>query len=134
MYGAPPMLGIAPRTTICGSPRKTAYAANNTAVGHQHGRLEPRATGLVDGEGGLLLGDTRLDLRDPRRIEPQPGREDVTEDDLVHLLRLELGALDRLTYGNGPELGCGLLGQRSTEGADGGTRRAHEDRKSTRLN
>src|SRR4029077_11444601 len=75
----------------------------------------------------LLLRQPALHGRHPRRIQPETGRKDVPEDDLVDLLVVELRALDGLADCDGAELGGGLLSECAAERADGGAGRADDD-------
>ena len=79
MYGAPLMLSIPPATTMSASPSMIACAARTTA-------LSPEPHALLTREGRLLLRQPALEGRDPRRIQPETGRQHVPEDDLVDLL------------------------------------------------
>src|SRR4029077_6915276 len=64
---------------------------------------------------------------DAAGIEAKAGGENVAEDHLVDLSRLELGPPDRLADDEAAELGRRDLGERAAERADRGAGRADDD-------
>ena len=70
-------------------------AVADRLIAERHG-AQPRAAELVDAVGGRLEGDAGGDRRLPRRVLAFAGGEDLAHDDLRHLLRLDLGAAQRL--------------------------------------
>ena len=83
------MLSCPPATTIC------AVAGLDRLIAERH-RAQARAAELVDAVGGLLIRDAGRDRGLARRVLPRAGGEDLAEDDLVDLRRLDLGALQGL--------------------------------------
>ena len=79
---------------------------------------EPRAAELVQPPGRHFLRNARLHRRLPRRVLPLGGGQDLAQDDLGHLLRLHLGALERALDRDRAELVRGKAGESAVEGAD----------------
>ena len=74
---------------------------------------KPRAAELVEAPGGLFLRNAGGHRGLPGRVLALAGGEDLAEDDLVDLARIDLGALERGLDGGGAE----FVGRRVAEGA-----------------
>ena len=72
-----------------------AVAAADRLIAERHG-AQPRAAELVDAVGGLLDRDAGADRRLARRVLALAGGQDLAQDDLGDLARLDAGALQRL--------------------------------------
>src|SRR5262249_1998752 len=92
----------------------------------QRHRAQARAAELVDGIGRLLDRAAGGDGRLAGRVLAGSGGEDLAEDDLAHLARLNLGALQRFGDGDLSEVGSGHAAQGSAERADRRPRRADD--------
>ena len=68
------------------------HVAGLDSLGRQPDGLESRAADLVDGHRGHAGVESALESRLARRVLPQPRRNDVAHDNLVHLGRLDAGA------------------------------------------
>ena len=90
-------------------------------------RAQARAAELVEAPGRLFLRDARRHRGLAGRVLALPGRQDLAEDDLVDLARLDLGALQRLLDGNRAEIVRRRVREGPVEGADSGSRGADDD-------
>ena len=83
-------------------------------------RAQAGGADLVDRLGGDLLGDAGLDLGLARGDLPLAGLQDLTHDDVLDLLGLDPGALQRGLDRDGAELGGVERGEAAAHLADGG--------------
>ncbi len=91
-------------------------------------RAEPRAAELVQPPGGRLLRQAGADRRLARRVLALAGGQDLAEDDLVDLVRLDLGAgRAPRVIATAPSSCAGIVGEGAVEGADGGAGGAGDD-------
>ena len=82
--------------------------AGRDRLGGGDDRLHARPAQPVDRERGHLLGDARLHRHDPRHVHVLGRRVDhVPEHDLVDLVRLDPGALERRLDGGRAQIGGG---------------------------
>jgi hypothetical protein len=82
--------------------------AGGDLLRRQRHRPQAGAAELVDAEGRPLHRDAGRHRRLPRRVLPRAGGEDLAQDDLVHLLRLDPGALHRRLDGDVPSVCAGI--------------------------
>ena len=87
---------------------------------------QARAANLIEAAGGLLLRHAGLHRRLASRILALPRRQHLTEDDLVDVGGIDLGALERRLDGGRAKLVRGRCGEGSVERSDSRTRRAHD--------
>ncbi len=102
------------------------HVAGADRLVEDHRRAQPRRADLVDRLRGDLLGDAGLDLRLARGDLPLPGLQHLAHDDVLDLLGLDAGALERRADRQPAELGGVQRGQAAAHLADGGAR-AGED-------
>ena len=93
----------------------------------QHHGLQSRAADLVDGERADRVGQPGLERGLPRRRLAQAGRDDVAQDALVDLRRIQPGARDRLAHREGAQVWGGERLERAQELAGGRARGAEDD-------
>jgi hypothetical protein len=79
------MLSCPPATTISESPLKA-----------ERDGAQPRTAHLVDRVSRRLDRDAGANRGLPRRVHAFAGREDLAEDDFRYVLRLDMGAAQRL--------------------------------------
>ena len=84
--------------------RDLEVAGADRGVDHARG-ADAGGADLVDRLGGDLLRDAGLDLRLARRDLALAGLEHLAHDDVLDLLGLDLGALERGLDGDAAELG-----------------------------
>ena len=85
-------------------------------------RAHARGADLVDRLRGDLLGDAALDLGLARGDLPLAGLQDLAEDDLLDLLRVDAGALQRRLDHLAAEVGGVERGEAAAHLAEGGAR------------
>src|SRR6266853_788247 len=93
-------------------------AVADRLVAERHG-AQPRTAELIDAVGGDLEGDSGSDGGLPCRVLPFTGGEDLAHDHLRHVLRLDMGAAQRL----GDRYLTKLMGRQAREPADEGPNR-----------
>ena len=91
------------------------------------GRADARRAHLVDRLRRHLLGDPRLDLRLARGDLPLAGLDHLAHDDVLDLLGLDAGALERGLDRGAAELGRVERGEAAAELADRGARGTEDD-------
>ena len=118
-----------------GRPAHALHPARDDDVGltqldrlrRQHDGLQPGAARLVDGVAPDFLRDAGLEGGHPPRIEAEPGRKHVPEDDFLHLGGLELRSPRGFPHGDGAELRRRKLGEGAAERSDRGAGRCDDD-------
>ena len=73
------------------------------------------------GIGGNGIGDAGLDGDLPGHVLALSGGQDAAEHDLVHLLGLHAGAVQRFLHHDGAHLGSGSVLQGAAKGTNGGS-------------
>src|SRR5207237_6903043 len=91
-------------------------------------RLQARAAEPIHGQRGRFLWYARLQADMARKIHGVAGRlEDVAEDDLIDLLRIDLGFLERALRRDDPEVGCRGVAQGAAVRPKGRARAVDDD-------
>lgn len=95
--------------------------AANDGLGGEGDGLDGGGADLVDGGSDGGLREAGVDGALSGGVLAQVGLQDVAEDDLLDLLRLDTSARDGVLDGVCTELDRGLAGERAQEHARGGT-------------
>ena len=103
-----------------------AVAGQDRLIAERH-RAQPGAAQLVDAVGGGLERDAGGDGGLPCRVLSLAGGEDLAQDNLRHLARLDLGAAQGLDDRDLPQLMRRQAGEPAIERADWGAGGAGDD-------
>src|SRR5438477_1507994 len=114
---------------VLGAPREDELGlAELDLLRRENDRLQAGPAETVDGEGRCLLRYARLEAYVSREVNRiARGLKDVAEDDLVDLLRIDLGLFERALRGDDAEVGRGGVPQRTAVRPECGARAVDDD-------
>jgi hypothetical protein len=95
----------------------------------EHDGLEPRATNLIDRDGGDRVGNAGLERRLTSGCLANAALDDVAHDDFFDVIEVDAGAPHGFANGNGPELGRRQRRESAEKPADRCPNCRHDDRR-----